>query len=298
MLKITKMLAVVVAVSAFAISATTAMGNAVWTGLGVGDSWSDMANWQDAGGNWGPTGTDEDPRTGVNCTLSTGSSLVDFDITDTNLWATKPVRVDISNHTMTLVAGGTFQNTNYFTGFSNSTFVMTGGTLVPGSYLRMDGNGKLELSGGSWTTGSYLHKPGWVQVIGSGFTYANHRFSNFYHSMHLQFTLVDNTGIATLRPTWMSWSGGIPATPIPIMVDGIQDYIDDGGAKGVTFDLVILTDGADPDMLGFSGGEVDGGLGIVTVTEDGATLYIVPEPATMALLAFGGLGVLLRRKRR
>ena len=44
--------------------------------------------------------------------------------------------------------------------------------------------------------------------------------------------------------------------------------------------------------------DIDSNWGDATINGLSEVRMVVPEPATMALLAFGGLGILLRRKRR
>jgi len=70
-----------------------------------------------------------------------------------------------------------------------------------------------------------------------------------------------------------------------------------GFVHGESFDLMLV--GTDVGDSYFDGVEVPfGGTPIIDPVVINGTINIVPEPATMVLLAFGGLAMLKRRKRR
>ncbi len=213
MFKITKMLVVLVAVTALAFSATTALGSATWTGAAVGnDDWSDMANWSG------------DPATGGTLTLGSGSSTMNVDMPAS--W-TIPGSINLSDHVLTVVDGGVLQQNNmYLRNHNNSTIRLTGGVIDTYSYHNPNSSnsGNFELSGGSWIRGS-IYKPAEVHVIGADGTYSidynlvlDPNYASFW------FTLEAGDLISSLAMTSKVRTSSLGTTS-PLIVDGIKDYV-------------------------------------------------------------------------
>jgi len=303
MLKITKMLAVLLAVSAFAVSATPAMGDGKWTGLGDGVNWSDMLNWKKADG---VTWELADPTAGGQIYVETaGTSKVDIDMNDPTKWATLPSDLRLGGaHTLVVQSGGTLSHDNYF--HLNGTFRLDGGDYRGNSgWKSARAYGTIEFLGGTWNTGSTpayyagIWYPGNVHVIGltAGYDFSPLSFRDMTPAnASFQFTLEAGEGVATITPGSV---GAVNTDTIPLTVDGIKAYLGAGGSVGDTFDLIRCATEQDA-MLQFQTGDVlEGGdlVGKVTATKTAVTLEVLPEPATMILLA-GGLPLLLRRRRR
>jgi hypothetical protein len=104
---------------------------------------------------------------------------------------------------------------------------------------------------------------------------------------------------ATVYSFWRSNSN--PGTVYDTADGGSVDLTFDGGGAPLTLATDIDDTGPGADGYFFSGfnfstGDGEFAVGDIEVT--GATLTKVPEPATMSLLAIGGLALLRRRKRR
>jgi len=282
MLKITKMLAVLLAVSAFAVSATPAMGDATWTGA-VSDLWSNPGNWTGDATAGGTLWFD---------TTWSGDSTVDG---DTSAWGIATLRLR-GNGALTIPTGGTLKTTGEI-GMGNSghpTMRLTGGALISSVVWRF---GLLELSGGSWTGGRCYAGPE-IHVIGSGSSLGPTRFACGEPRNQVRFTL-DAAGVSPFALTSGDPFDDIQSHGIPLVVDGIENY---GGSVGDIIPLFTFGPGVTDlhimNIFPSSLFNYDDTLATLTVDDTGARLtMIIPEPATAVLLVIGGVGLLFRRRR-
>jgi len=287
MSKLTGMLAVLVALSALALSATPAPGDATWDGE-VNDLWSVTTGGSDNFGNW-----DADPTAGGTLWFPNSSWTSTVDL-DTSGWGITGLRPR-GNGTLTIPAGGTLKTTHEI-GMGNPghpTVRVTGGALVSSVVWRF---GLLELSGGSWTGGRCYAGPE-IHVIGSGSSISPTRFACGEPRNQVRFTL-DAAGVSPFAPTSGDPFDDIQSHGIPLVVDGIENYV---GSFGDIVPLFTFGPGVtDPHIMNIFPSSMfnyDDTLATLTVDDTGAWLEIIPEPATMILLA-GGLPLLLRRRRR
>ena len=291
MLKITKMLTVVLAVSALAVSATPAMGAVNWDGGGDGVNWSDNGEFSgDGWGNW-----DADPTTaGLDLNLQSATattSTVDIDMTDPAVWANVPTNINPgSGHVITVPAGGVISQGYYLRLHGDTTLRLDGGTLALAGWknINMAGGGNLELLGGTWNHGAggpgdtYTHayKPGHIHVKGltPGYDFSPDYLIWEIGPTTVDFTMEAGEGIATITcidPNVVIRSALLPVGSVPLNVHGIQDYLDAGGTQ-LEWDLITSpATGPNTNMTAFASGLVDGGLGEVTVTESAVTLTIL-----------------------
>ena len=232
--------------------------------------------------------------------------------------------------TIQMVTGGVFGVNNnhpwltlgYFVTTGTSTFIMSGGTfggtrtnvgqVGTSGYV---GAGLFEVSGGSVdvTAGSMtVNKTGTFRVIGSDATkvdLAGKSGADIKFDVKIGGTLnmqLDDSGITNIK-VHNTYSVTNPNYDL----DGIATFesgsiLDMGWETGATPTvgtyLLLVADIIVDNGLALKAGQdvADGGdWDIVWGTgSDTLSVTYVPEPATMVLLGLGGIGVLIRRKRR
>jgi hypothetical protein len=274
MKKMMTFLAVVGLVLALAPAAQAATVN--WTGLGGDDKWTTAANWDG-----------DATAAGVDLVLTVaGTSVLDVATSSPGDWANQPntAKVTGSGHVLVLATGGVLTATGLYTGASSGgTIRFDGGQfgniqtwLTP----RLYGTGNIEFYGGPFSNvDNQLYKPALIHVVGRtlGSSFNPTKLNNPKQgSCKFQFTLEAGEGVETLALSSADPFAAVQGSgDFELVVDGIQDYLDGGGAQ-MEWDLI--TGAADDDMLLFASGEVDGlvdgGLGYVTASTTKVPLTI------------------------
>ena len=289
-----KKMITLLAVAGLAISTTPAMGgNAVWTGLGADNLWSNTNNWQLADG---VTWADDDPRqvTGSeyfllnddNAAYDTTTSICDVDTTAAPWTCNHDGRIYLnSNSKLYIPAGGYLERERFITEAGAEIYI-TGGTLKADS--RTSGF-YMEISTGTWNCARWTYSSGGtVHIVGSTPTqiYMDDFMSwSATHTSTLQFTL-DASGVKPFTFGEYGLGAGITTGSTTIEVAGIENYT---GSRPHTNDLLYDVNDALDYTDSFLGlGPVDGGevrFRVVGGVTNGIELVIEPLPyAGMVLI--------------
>jgi len=291
MKKLITLLAVVGMVLALAPAAMAATIN--WDG-DVDDKWSTVTGGGDGFGNW-----DADPTTGGPHDLvmgGNGSTTVD---TDTTSWDIAKLTLSTATDTINIGPGATLKTTS---AFRNGTTIQTGGT-VNMTGIKESNQGTTQISGGSYFVSQWRNAyiyAGTEEVLHiTGSTASSIQVSTFLTSIYagkdlpeISYTL-DASGVTPLKVSVMGAAGNLDK--LTINVDGMANYT---GTDPIPLFIDINSAISNPGVITAGTIPVGWELTLGKTTTDNDTIFLtIPEPATMSLLAIGGLALLRRRRR-
>jgi hypothetical protein len=298
----------IVAVAALMLAAP-ALGATTWDGSELDGLWNTAGNWDNGLPNGGTTSI----TNGDSVTLS--GTAGDTNVLNVNTGSTLTVTTDLgSGDDLLMDTGGTFNmNAGYYDqgekfklygGGAGSTFNMNGGTVEVDNKLEIYNNSVLDISGGNLkaTDGDGIEFNGgivrvngiWTGLVGEDLIYLEAVTESggtfeFLPTAAGEIAPITCLAAASNDLKVILDAGQTAATTLTLFEGGAISAF---GTVEVTQGVTTLTEGT-WDALGVNQYAID----YVSGTGVQMQVNVIPEPATMSVLAIGGLA-LLRRKRR
>jgi len=283
-----------------------------WDGGGSDNDWSTTENWSDvidkSSTPWaaGTDGTDDVctdfENDGTNKYRHSGRIPGGFTVNVTGDEKARDITVGTDGAaTLNISSGVLSSNAGALVVNNGSTLNVTGGTLNSQRDLELRGDSTLAVSGsaavrGTHTSAGFNGIEGNVVITGSSVDWnvATESAANPFAVKDTDFTFTaDVSGISTLFVEAYSLD---PSKTNTVTLD-LGAMALDGTESFVLFDALSGVD----DTKQFDTVTVNNGGGFAWAAvydEDNQEIRVeVPEPATLALLGLGGIGLLMRRRR-
>jgi hypothetical protein len=278
----------------FLAAGSSLAGNIFWQVNAGSDNWTNTANWA--------SGILPGSVTADTAIISLGTTETTATTINTALTFTKAVKLAIRNESYVLMESGGSAT------FASGIQVGANGTAGTKAHLTQTGGTlsgtTLEIGTDAAAGGEYLMSGSSVLSLTGAATFGTAGALSLTGS-DVSVTL--GGGLSLNGGELVFGAGAAGASTIDVTggtftIDSVNSLlsVDATGLTAGTYDLVTFTtlNGAfDTDNITLTG--LDSGLsGLITYADNSMSLTVIPEPATIGLLGFGALIILLIRKQQ